>query len=48
MGFLLSLLARCWSHDGEDETAVKASSGETDADNNDGPLFIPAEHFHGQ
>jgi hypothetical protein len=42
------LLAGRWGHDGEDEAAVESGASETDAHNDDGPLLIPAEHFHRQ
>lgn len=45
---LVYILAGRWGHYGEDEAAVESGASETDADNDDGPLLIPAEHFHRQ
>ena len=42
------ILARRWGHYGEDEAAVKTGTSESDADDDDGSLFIPAQHFHRQ
>jgi|LakMenEpi03Aug12_release.lakeMendotaPanAssembly.Ray.scaffolds.fasta_scaffold3635090_1 hypothetical protein len=42
------VLARRWCHNGEDEATVKSGTSETNANDDDGPLFVPSKHFHRQ